>query len=539
MKKIFILIIFSLSYSNTYSQFQWAKQIGGNMGTESSRVISDGTNAYLIGNFPFGLYLPSDTLYSLGYDDIFITKFDANGNLLWAKQLGDFNQAPDYEFANGVYDKVNNCIYITGRFFSYINFGNGIYLTSGLASANIFVARMELDGTFSWAKKAGGQGVDDAIIAVNPYGKIYLMASTSDSAHFDSIHLGSGGSIIQYDYTGNLLSAESYFTTNIFSASTSARLGFIDADLIIYGSYKINPFKIDTATLITNGNYDGYIARADSMGRLKWIKTFGNTGPDGIQGLSIDKNNNLYISGIFQDSVNLGGIPLVHNGPDLLYAKYDENGNVLWAKKTSTTGSFAYPGVIICDSIGDCYITGAFANTVSMGNTTITATNAQETFVARIDSSGNCIGAENFGETFSITSLARDNTGGVYCNGRFNNAIDFGNTHLTSYGSYDIFLTKMDEITKLNRSLNPATNQLTIYANPNKGICNITVPDDLFNEQNIVLTIYNSTGNIIQQQQVHVQQQKISINIAAEAAGIYTATLGNDNKMYTGKIIFE
>jgi len=539
MKKIIFLIIFNLSYIYTYSQYQWVQQVASAIDPKYSRVISDGSNGYIIGHYRGDLYLPNDTISCLGFNDIFIAKFDANGNELWAKTLGNFNQQSTYELAKGVYDPVNNCIYVAGSFINYINFGNAVSLTSAISNGDIFIARMELDGTFTWAKKGGGLSEDYVMdVRVSPSGIIYMITQSSDSSHFENHHLAKGGTIIRYDALGNLLSAELKFSAPALS-SANVFLNFIDDDLVLYGAYKIAPFTIDTATLITNGDNDAFLARADSMGHIKWIRHFGNAGADRIQQLVVDVNKNLLCVGNYTDSINLGGGTLIDSGLDIFVAKFDQDGNSIWAKKMGITGTNAYAGEIQNDSEGGCYFTGSFSGTASFENHQATTSFPRDMFLTRYDSLGNCYGVEHFGETFSYITLAKDNSGSLFVNGNFVNTINIGSTSLTSLGSNDIFLTKMDEITKLNRSLNPATNQLTIYANPNKGICNITVPDDLFNEQNIVLTIYNSTGNIIQQQQVHVQQQKISINIAAEAAGIYTATLGNDNKMYSGKIIFE
>ena len=538
MKKIIFLIIFNLSFIYTYSQYQWTKQIGGIFGSEYSKVISDGVNSYLIGWYSGALYLPSDTLVCNGSNDIFVAKFDANGNELWARTLGgNFNQPSNYESAIGTYDPVNNCIYIAGSFINYIYFGGNISLNS--VGKDTFVARMELDGTFAWAKKGGSLDDDDVIdIKVNKNGKVYVISQTNDSAFFDTVHLPAGGAIIQYDALGNLLSAESMFTSNN-SLNNAVFINFLEDDLILYGFFKTNLFQLDTASLINNGDFDGFIARADSMGHIKWIKDLGRPGLDGIQSLAVDDDNNLLFIGNYTDSINLGGISLTDNDGDVYLAKYDENGNSIWAKKMGITGTNAYAGEIQNDSEGGCYFTGSFSGTASFGSHQVSTSHPQDMFLTRYDSLGNCYGVEHFGETFSYITLAKDNAGSIFVNGCFANTVNVGGTSLTSYGSYDIFLTKMDEITKLNRSLSPANNQLNIYANPNKGICNITIPSDLLSEQNLVLTIYNSLGNIIQQQEVQVQQQKISINITAEAAGIYTATLGNNNKMYTGKIIFE
>ena len=82
-------------------------------------------------------------------------------------------------------------------------------------------------------------------------------------------------------------------------------------------------------------------------------------------------------------------------------------------------------------------------------------------------------------------------------------------------------------------------NNLIIYANPNAGKCNITVPDEFLHEQNLTLSIFDNTGKLIQQKTLQMNDGKIKLNLEAEAKGIYNVTLGNGVKSYSGKIVFE
>lgn len=48
-----------------------------------------------------------------------------------------------------------------------------------------------------------------------------------------------------------------------------------------------------------------------------------------------------------------------------------------------------------------------------------------------------------------------------------------------------------------------------------------------------------STCGLAQKKLVNAGEQKIKINLEAEAAGIYTAVLSGGGKSYSGKIVFE
>ena len=49
-------------------------------------------------------------------------------------------QPNHHEGGNGVFDPVNNCLYISGNIIGYVNFGNGITLNGFPNSEDAFLA---------------------------------------------------------------------------------------------------------------------------------------------------------------------------------------------------------------------------------------------------------------------------------------------------------------------------------------------------------------------------------------------------------------
>src|SRR6185295_4815867 len=109
----------------------------------------------------------------------------------------------------------------------------------------------------------------------------------------------------------------------------------------------------------------------------------------------------------------------------------------------------------------------------------------------------------------------------------FVNTVNIGSTSLTSHGNLDMFFAKTDAITGIGGEGRASQNQLIIYANPSKGTCNITVPDDFLHEKNLTLSIYDNTGKLIQQKKLEMNDGKIKLNLEAEAKGIYNVSLNN------------
>ena len=117
----------------------------------------------------------------------------------------------------------------------------------------------------------------------------------------------------------------------------------------------------------------------------------------------------------------------------------------LWAKKAGGTGD-DYGQSIATDSSGNSYVTGYFAGTATFGDTELTSSGSTDIFVAKLDSGGNWLWAKKAGGTSSDTgrSIATDSSGNSYVIGYFAGTATFGDTELTSSGNNDIFVAKLD-----------------------------------------------------------------------------------------------
>ena len=65
------------------------------------------------------------------------------------------------------------------------------------------------------------------------------------------------------------------------------------------------------------------------------------------------------------------------------------------------------------------------------------------------------------------------------------------------------------------------------------------MPDDFVNEKNLVLSICDNKGKLIQQKTLQMNEGNIKLNLEQEAKGVYNVVLINNKKSYNGKIVFE
>lgn len=544
MKKL--LCILFLIPSALFSQnWQWANQVGSNIlqSYDYARVITDGTNSYLVGRYSNSIYFQTDTLSSDGTNDLFIIKYGVNGNEIWAKGFGgNGTGTSDFESAFPVFDPSSNSIYISGKYAGVMILGSDT-LSSFPDAMGLFICKMNLNGNFVWSKSINNVSyhasgfTGDAEVYCSHNGIIYLTGGIMDTITFCSNTILPGGFMLKFDSNGNCLSAR-----NIYSGPTNrVRVNFIGNDIILSGSFKDAIFSIDTTNILNNGpgNYDFYISRADTNGNIKWTKHFGYAGSDVLGSVDVNNNSNeIYFCGSFQDSLAINGFTLFNTGKDILFSKLDEYGNTVWNRQCSAVSNVGGANYVKVDNEGNIYSVGFFSGTATFGTFTISTTNTYDMFLARYNSGGDCLGVRHFGYATG-GKVVVDSSGNPICSGGFFNTITIGSNTFSSYGYIDVFLAKCDVFTGIEVEARKSNNHLLIYANPNQGKCNITVPDEFLNEKNLTLSIFSNEGKIIQQKTLEMNEGKISLNLEAEAKGIYTVTLSNGDKTYRGKIIFE
>jgi hypothetical protein len=171
----------------------WARQVKGPSDDFGYGIAVDGAgNSYVTGIFfsSVATFAAGVTLTNGGYNDIFLSKYDPAGNVIWARKAG--GSSDDYSYAIAL-DATTN-IYLTGNFYSTnANFG-GLLLTN-LGSHEAFVSRYDSAGNALWAKRLGGGGADSGnALATDVGGNCHLTGSfTSVNAAFDSTVLTNSG----------------------------------------------------------------------------------------------------------------------------------------------------------------------------------------------------------------------------------------------------------------------------------------------------------------------------------------------------------
>ena len=165
--------------------FIWVKQFGG-VGAERGLAIDldNAGNAYTAGYFSDTAdFDPAlGTSFNLTNDGmgIFISKLDANGSFVWAKQ---FHQASEDGEAYGKAIAVDGAgnVYTTGSFFDTVDFNPGaaaadtFHLAAMGEHQDVFISKLDANGNFVWANRFGGNIWDEGgALDVDNVGNVYV-----------------------------------------------------------------------------------------------------------------------------------------------------------------------------------------------------------------------------------------------------------------------------------------------------------------------------------------------------------------------------
>ena len=153
---------FVAMYDTTKGHVVWAKALGGSNNYYASRVATDGSACYVVGQFAGKLALELKdksklSLTSKGEIDMLVLKLDASGQILWANQAGGVND----DVGLGIALDGSKNVYVTGKFFSpaLTSLDNKISLAGvGPLTSRVIVAKLDPAGTFKWAATSSGKG---------------------------------------------------------------------------------------------------------------------------------------------------------------------------------------------------------------------------------------------------------------------------------------------------------------------------------------------------------------------------------------------
>ncbi len=374
--------VFITKYTSN-GNFVWAKSIGGTfddnvMGFEKDRQ----GNLYLTGAYQGSTdFDPGPGVVNLPappFANSYILKLDKEGNFLWVKSIACIGNTLDID------DSGN--ILIGGDFGGTVDFdpGTAVFnMTNNLPLyRDMFVLKLTNDGNFLWAKQIrslGAANYQQFGLETDASGNVFFAGNFTNSSDFDpgpaAVSLTSNGSddafILKLNAQGD------YQWVKQFGSTLSDKAFALEVDkqgnVFTTGSFSgtvdFDPNAGSFALTSPSAQRCAFISKLDGGGNFIYAKNF-QSGESAGQALSIDASNNLYISGLFYNTVDFDPGAGVYNltGGMLFTAKLDANGGFLWAAGyPPTVAGLNFETVystILVDQLNSVYFAGQFSGTV-------------------------------------------------------------------------------------------------------------------------------------------------------------------------------
>lgn len=167
----------------------WAQQAENFDLSVGTDITTDSlNNVYICGSFIGATSLDGNPLMPRGGTDMFIAKYDANGNFQWAQSAGSTGS----DLAQGIAADNQGNVCLTGSFTGFTAFGDRLVISQG--SSDAFVAKYDTDGNLLWVKQASSTGfVEGNDIALDAMGKHYLIGNFAGITSFGDDILIPGG----------------------------------------------------------------------------------------------------------------------------------------------------------------------------------------------------------------------------------------------------------------------------------------------------------------------------------------------------------
>jgi hypothetical protein len=454
MKKSLMVILIGMGFININGQtFNWAKREGLWAYDYGKGIANDASgNVYVAGKYEMNAIFSGVTLPCQGNHDIYLAKYNSAGALTWIRTAGGYSG--DYAHCLAV---DNSYVYVAGEIEGSGNIvrfiGSSITLTPK-GSNDAFVAKYDLNGSLLWAKR-GGDVYDDKPqgIAYDKSGNIYICGYFRTKTVFgNTVLYGSGGNdifIAKLDPNGNYLWAKKAgsagrdeATSIVCDAAGNVYICGMHGNGCSFGSQTVNT---------PDGYSNSYVAKYSTSGALLWVKSAGGVYDDVAWSLTTDKFGKIIVTGQFNSSMNFGSTNLYTSGnADVFIGAYDGAGNAVWANKAGGNQVDLARGIGTDGS--NIFITGQFGGTANFGATTKTAADNADVFISCLNNNGQFLwtstagGSPDAAETLGFESgiaVCAEPSGNVYATGAILNGGVFGNTPLYGYARTDVFITKL------------------------------------------------------------------------------------------------
>ncbi|MFN0188149.1 MAG: T9SS type A sorting domain-containing protein [Bacteroidia bacterium] len=441
--------------------------------------------------------------------DFWLIRMDKNGNKLWDKTIGGTSSdrpAALLVLPDGYVLSGTSSSGISGEKTDTVRGGD-----------DFWIVKTDLLGNVIWDRTVGGLSNDElTCMAYTSDHHLVLGGWTLSSIGADKTSAPFGDFDfwwVKLDTMGNFILEKSLgglLGDNCFGMTPTSDNG------VIMAGYSNSPISF-TKSQPSQGLYDYWVLKVDSVGRKIWDKTIGGQGDDyAFSVCSMPGLNNGYVIGGFSFSGISGNKSEANRGQDDFWAiRISTLGNIVWDRTFGGDLEDELARVMISRQ-NEILLSGTSYSTLS-GDKTELNLGAEQTWMVLCDTSGNKIldktffttGHDEYGQVISDVQ-------GCYTSINYTNSDTGGYRTFNNNGGGDVWISKVCPFSVGVEEMQPEKSELLIFYNSFSGILNVEVNN--LNAKNSIFQLYNINGQLLIESKSAI---KTSINVEGFASGVY------------------
>lgn len=423
----------------------WSKALGSNDnygGPQAGAIsVSPAGNLIITGTFNETIDLGGGAINASAQPNFFVAKYSASGEAIWSARGG----GGDDNVAAVNMDTAGNAI-LSGSYNGKVDLGSGEL--SGGNNIFLARFGPSGEPLWSKSYGVSDEFDSIASSAMGSDGSIYLTGRAGGSLNLGGGALAPGQwqtmFVGKQDSSGNSVWARAFSTVNYIDSRKIAVDGA--GNTFVMGSFS-GDVDLGGGSLGDFNSYGYFVVKFDTSGKFAWSRGYAPVnGGLYMVDLAADSEGNAIVVGQMSDTVDFGGGPLVGSGfNDLFILKLGADGSHRFSKRFGAADSYQQATGIGVDSNNNIFVAGTFEQSVNFGDGALQSQGGSDIFLAKFDASGKAIKSRRFGGTDweSLRSIAVDPWGNTILYGMYNGTIDFGTGALNSDTGARLFLARI------------------------------------------------------------------------------------------------